>query len=73
MKLLVAMQHIPEPLKWPLDGLAVIGWVTALFGALTGVVAFVAAVFSMGWAVIRFYETDTVQKWLRKHKDRKTR
>lgn len=65
---LQAFHAVPEPVKLPFDGLAIVGWITTLFGMLTGVAGFVAAVASAAWAVIRLYETDTVQNWLAKRR-----
>jgi ABC-type Na+ efflux pump permease subunit len=67
MKILAALHAIPEQVKLPVDGVAIFGWVSALFGMLTGIAAFIAAVLSMGWAAIRIYETQTFQAWLKKH------
>lgn len=76
MKVLVSavaqhVQQMPEQSKWPVDLAAMFGGVTALFGMLTGIVGFLAAVCSLGWAAIRFYETKTVQEWLKKRRARK--
>ena len=59
-------QAIPPQAKATFDVMAVIGWVSALAGVLTPIIGFFAAIASLAWAVIRLYETKTVQKLLRK-------
>jgi hypothetical protein len=61
-------QHIPEPVKSTADALSVLAWMATLTGVVTNMVALVAAVASCLWAVIRIYETKTVQTWLAKRK-----
>ena len=57
-------QSLPPQAKAGLDVMAIIGWVSALAGMLTPIIGFFAAVASLGWCVIRLYETRTVQKWM---------
>ena len=59
------MQNVPEQTKLVGDGLAIMGWMSALTGLLTNFVALIAAFASLIWACIRIYETKTVQNWLR--------
>lgn len=59
-----ATEQLPEQVKLTVDGLAVAGWMTALFGVLTGLFALLAAVLSFAWGAVRLYETKTVQGWL---------
>ena len=57
---------IPPQAKAGLDVMAIIGWVSALAGLLTPIIGLLAAIASLGWGVIRLYETRTVQRWLGK-------
>jgi fructose-specific phosphotransferase system IIC component len=59
-------QSIPPQVKAPLDVIAIIGWISALAGAMTPIVGFLAAVASLAWGLIRLYETKTVQRWLKR-------
>jgi fructose-specific phosphotransferase system IIC component len=59
-------QSIPPQVKAPLDVIAIIGWISALAGAMTPIVGFFAAVASLAWGLIRLYETKTVQRWLKR-------
>lgn len=60
------MNNIPEQAKLAGDGLAIIGWLSALAEIITGTFGVIAAVGSAVWAWLRVYETETVQKWLRR-------
>ena len=62
MKFKDALDNMPDPVKMSGDGTS-IGVVVA---TLTEILPAVAAVFSIVWMAIRIYETDTVQKLLRK-------
>lgn len=42
--------------------------VSTVVGTLMGLLPSMAALFTIIWTGIRIYETDTVQKWLHKHK-----
>ena len=63
-------QQIPEQAKLATDVVAVVGWVTALTGVITGVFGALAAIASCMWAFIRLYETVTVQKWIKAWKNK---
>ena len=54
--------HTDETVKHIADGLSVL---TAV-GTVMNFLPAVAAIFTIIWTGIRIYETDTVQKWLRK-------
>ena len=54
--------HTDETVKHIADGLSV---VTAV-GTVMNFLPAVAAIFTIIWTGIRIYETDTVQRWLRK-------
>jgi hypothetical protein len=56
------MQHV----KPVMDGLAVIGWISALTGMLTSVFGLLAAILSFAWCALRVYETKTFQDWLKR-------
>jgi hypothetical protein len=62
---------VPAHTKPLLDGLAIVGWVTALAGALTTFFGLVAAIASAAWGLIRLYETRTVQNWLKGRREQK--
>lgn len=57
-------QAIPPHAKAGLDIVAILGWVSALAGLLTPIIGLLAALASLGWGLIRLYETKTVQRWL---------
>jgi hypothetical protein len=60
---------IHEQAKLVVDGVAIMGWVSALMGFLTHFAGLVAAIASMVWCCIRVYETKTFQQWLKKRKN----
>ena len=62
------MNQIPEQIKLGADGLAVVTWVSALAGALTGVLGVIAAIGSAIWVWLRVYETRTVQDWIKRRR-----
>ena len=62
---------VPAHAKPFFDVLAIVGWVTALAGALTTFFGLIAAVASAAWGLIRLYETRTVQSWLKRRKENK--
>ena len=62
------MNQIPEQIKLGADGLAVVTWVSALCGALTGLLGVIAAIGSAIWVWLRVYETRTVQDWIKRRK-----
>lgn len=51
-----------ETVKHIADGLSVV----TVVGTLAGILPAVAALFTIVWTGIRIYETETVQKWLKK-------
>ena len=65
-----ALENIPEPAKLVGDLMAVMGWVSALAGALTQIFGLLAAILSFAWAAVRLYETKTVQKWITRRKSK---
>lgn len=54
--------HIDESIKHITDAVSVV----TVVGTLTGMLPSIAATFTIIWTGIRIYETDTVQRWLRK-------
>lgn len=66
-------EAVPPPVKAAMDVTAVLGWISALTGALTGIAGFIAACASCAWAVIRLYETRTCRRWLRMRRMKKRR
>lgn len=67
------MNNIPEQIKLAGDGVAIIGWLSALTGAITSLFALFAAILSFAWGAIRIYETKTFQTWLGKRRARSNR
>lgn len=65
-----ALDTVPPSVKPLFDILAIVGWITALAGALTTLFGLIAAVASAAWGLIRLYETRTVQNWLRRRKEK---
>jgi hypothetical protein len=58
------MDQVDEHLKQTLDLVSI----TTVFGTLMGILPSIAALLSIVWSVVRLYETDTVQKLIRKYK-----
>lgn len=58
----MAVEHVSEGTKHVLDGVSII----TVVGTLAEVLPAVAALFTIVWTAVRIYETDTVQKLLRK-------
>ena len=54
--------HMDEGVKHVVDGLSLV----TVLGTLVDFLPAVAAVFTIVWTAIRIYETDTIQKLLRK-------
>jgi hypothetical protein len=54
--------HISETTKHVTDGLSVV----TVLGTLAEILPSIAALFTIVWTGFRIYETDTVQKWLKK-------
>jgi chromate transport protein ChrA len=60
------MNHVDDTVKHIADGVSII----TVVGTLAGVLPSIAALITIVWTSIRIYETDTVQKWLKKDADR---
>lgn len=60
------VQHIPEQVKVAGDVTSVATVSAALMGWLPAIAALVTII----WTGIRIYETDTVQNWLKKRKEK---
>jgi hypothetical protein len=58
------MDQVDEHLKQTLDIVSI----TTVFGTLMGILPSIAALLSIIWSVVRLYETNTVQKLIRKYK-----
>jgi sorbitol-specific phosphotransferase system component IIC len=58
------MDQVDEHLKQTLDLVSI----TTVFGTLMGILPSIAALLSIVWSVVRLYETQTVQKLIRKYK-----
>jgi hypothetical protein len=54
--------HTDETLKQIADAASVV----TVVGTLAGILPAMAALFTIVWTGIRIYETETVQKWLKK-------
>ncbi len=54
--------NISETTKHVADGLSVV----TVLGTLAEILPSIAALFTIVWTGFRIYETDTVQKWLKK-------
>jgi hypothetical protein len=54
--------HTDETVKQIADAASVV----TVVGTLAGVLPAMAALFTIVWTGIRIYETETVQKWLKK-------
>lgn len=57
-------QHSPETIKHAVDGLSII----TVLGTLAEILPALAALFSLVWSLIRIWETETVQSWLKRKK-----
>ena len=55
-------QHGPEGIKHVTDGLSIV----TVLGTLAEIMPAIAALFSIVWTSFRIYETQTVQNWLAK-------
>jgi hypothetical protein len=55
-------QHTTEGVKHVADGLSVV----TVIGTLAEILPAIAALFTIVWTGFRIYETDTVQKWIKK-------
>jgi hypothetical protein len=58
--------HGPETIKHVTDGLSLI----TVIGTLAEILPAIAALFSIVWTGFRIYETQTVQGWIGKVKDK---
>ena len=58
----MAMEHLPDGTKHVLDGVSIV----TVIGTLADILPAIAAVFTIIWTVIRIWETDTVQKAVKK-------
>lgn len=56
------IDHLPDGLKFALDALSF----TALLGSLISVLPAVASLLTILWTVIRIYETETVQRLVKR-------
>jgi hypothetical protein len=54
--------HIDDTVKHIADAASVV----TVIGTLAGILPAVAALFTIVWTGIRIYETETVQKWIKK-------
>ena len=57
-------QHAPETIKHVTDGLSIL----TVIGTLAEILPALAALFSLVWSLIRIWETETVQSWLKRRK-----
>lgn len=57
-------QHSSETIKHAVDGLSIV----TVLGTLAEILPALAALFSLVWSVIRIWETETVQNWLKRKK-----
>lgn len=58
------MSHVPEQVKAVGDVMSIAGILSLWAGAFTTVFGLVASVATAAWALLRLYETKTVQDWL---------
>ena len=56
------LEHLPEGMKHALDALSL----TALLGSLISVLPAVASILTILWTAIRIYETETVQRYVKR-------
>lgn len=59
-------QHTTETIKHVTDGLSIV----TVLGTLAEIMPAIAALFSIVWTGFRIYETQTVQSWLGRIKDK---
>lgn len=62
--------NLPQHVKGPIDGAAVVGVVSAWLGVLSTGLTILATLAGLIWWGIRIYETETVQRWLKKRRAR---
>lgn len=58
----LALDHLPDGLKFGIDALSF----TALLGSLISVLPAVASLLTILWTAIRIYETETVQRLVKR-------
>lgn len=56
------LEHVPDGIKFGLDALSF----TALLGSLISVLPAVASLLTIMWTAIRIYETETVQRFIKR-------
>lgn len=64
MALTAFYDAVPPGAKPVLDLIAVSTTITAVVGAVTSVIGLVGVIASALWALVRLYETKTMQRWL---------
>ena len=57
-------QHTTEGVKHVVDGLSIV----TVLGTLADILPALAALFSLVWSLIRIWETQTVQDWIKRRK-----
>jgi hypothetical protein len=57
-------QHSAETVKHVTDGLSIL----TVVGTLAEILPALAALFSLVWSLIRIWETQTVQDWIKRRK-----
>ena len=57
-------QHSAETVKHVTDGLSIL----TIVGTLAEILPALAALFSLVWSLIRIWETQTVQDWIKRRK-----
>ena len=57
-------QHTTEGVKHVVDGLSIV----TVLGTLADILPALAALFSLVWSLIRIWETQTVQDWVKRRK-----
>jgi hypothetical protein len=60
----MSLHNVPEQMKGPLDGAALVGVFSAWMGVLSTGLTILATLAGLIWWGIRIYETKTVQEWL---------
>lgn len=58
------MHHLSDDAKNVADGLSIV----TVIGTLAEWLPAIAALFSIIWTAFRIYETETIQRWLKKKK-----
>lgn len=62
----MATEHTTEGIKHVTDAISVV----TVIGTLAQILPAIAALFTIVWTGFRIYETETVQKWLKKNKEK---